>query len=574
MKVKKNRDWFAVDGKLQVDEDLVLDISGLLERLQHSHGRFLELEDGQFLALTEKFRRRLEQLADLRAGTDGVMLNPLAAAVALGEEVEGDKHWKTHLKQFNEAWTFRPEVPSTLQASLRDYQQDGFRWLAQLAHLQVGACLADDMGLGKTLQALTVILSRTASGPTLVIAPTSVCANWQDEARRFAPSLRPILFADSDREEVIKKAGAFDLIICSYGLLTRETELLASRQWTTVVLDEAQAIKNFQTQRFQAAVAIPSDFRLATTGTPIENNLDELWTLFRFLNPGLLSSRDRFRTRFAGPIEAQDKEARNRLRELVRPFILRRLKSEVLDELPPRTEITLRIELSEEEKALYESLRRQALEEIDSKGKEAKTMAVLAQLMKLRRACCHPHLVAPEDSLPASKMDTFRELVAELVEGGHKALVFSQFVDVLSLLREQLDELDITYQYLDGSTPAKERAARVAAFQSGEGDLFLISLKAGGTGLNLTAADYVIHFDPWWNPAVEDQASDRAYRIGQQRPVTIYRLVTQGTVEEKIVELHRDKRELADSLLDGSDTVARMGSEELLNLLKTTSLVS
>jgi SNF2 family DNA or RNA helicase len=289
------------------------------------------------------------------------------------------------------------------------------------------------------------------------------------------------------------------------------------------------------------------------------------------LNPGLLGTLDIFTKRFAGPIESgSDPRARARLRDVVRPFILRRLKSEVLHELPPRTEITLRIELEPEEKALYESLRRKAAERFENEKEKKDTLAVLAELMKLRRLCCHPDLVVPGANVEASKLDAFRELVAELLENGHKALVFSQFVDVLSILREQLDHMGVSYQYLDGSTPQKDRAKRVADFQNGQGDLFLISLKAGGTGLNLTAADFVIHYDPWWNPAVEDQASDRAYRMGQTRPVTVYRLVARGTIEEKIVELHRSKRDLASSLLEGTDTETRLDSDQLIALLQAS----
>ncbi|MBI3929280.1 MAG: hypothetical protein HY319_27285 [Armatimonadetes bacterium] len=570
LSIRKERDWFAVDGRIQVDEELVMDVGDLLDRLQHAAGRFIPLGEGRFLTLTDHFRKRLEQLADLRQGQGGELrLDPLAAATVFegDPEVEGDQDWSDFLKKFREAWEYRPQVPSTMQADLRDYQEDGYRWLARLAHLGVGACLADDMGLGKTLQALAIILARAAQGPTLVLAPTSVCSNWADETRKFAPSLRPLLFAESDRQQVIRELAPFDLLICSYGLLAREAELLGGPTWTTLVADEAQQIKNSQTRRFKATAALKADFRITTTGTPVENNLDELWSLFRFLNPGLLGSRERFSTRFVQPMEEGDRRARTRLRELVRPFILRRTKSEVLDELPPRTEITLHVEMSDEEKALYENLRRRALERLEA-AEEREPLAVLAELSRLRRACCHPRLVAPEESIPASKLETFQELVTELLEAGHKALIFSQFVDVLTILREHLDQAGVSYQYLDGGTPAKERARRVAAFQNGEGDLFLISLRAGGVGLNLTAADYVIHYDPWWNPAVEDQASDRAYRIGQTRPVTIYRLITRGTVEDKIVELHKSKRELAAELLDGSDRVGRLSSEELLDLIR------
>jgi superfamily II DNA or RNA helicase len=573
--MKKSNDWFAVEATLKVDEDTILDAQHLLEAYRNGHGRFLSLGHGRFVALTEKIKKQLERLNDLSTQNgDELALHPLAAMACFGTDaqgVTGDKNWKSLRENVNKAMDSVPKRPSTLQAKLRDYQEVGFQWMARLADAGMGACLADDMGLGKTLQALTTILIRAKKGPTLVIAPTSVCPNWIDEARRFAPSLRPQMFSEGDRAKMVSEAGPFDVLVVSYGLMTRETELFASRTWQTLVLDEAQAIKNYQTKRFQAVTEIPAEFRLATTGTPIENNLDELWTLFHYLNPGLLGTRDMFTKRFSNPIEnGSDPRARARLRDTVKPFILRRLKSEVLHELPPRTEITLRIEMEAEEKALYESLRRKAAERFENDKEKKDTLAVLAELMKLRRLCCHPDLVVPNAQVEASKLEAFKELTEELLENDHKALVFSQFVDVLSILRKHLDEMGVSYQYLDGTTSVKERAKRVAAFQAGEGDLFLISLKAGGTGLNLTAADFVIHYDPWWNPAVEDQASDRAYRMGQTRPVTVYRLVAKGSIEEKIVELHRSKRDLASSLLEGTDTETRLDSEQLVALLQSS----
>ncbi len=317
-------------------------------------------------------------------------------------------------------------------------------------------------------------------------------------------------------------------------------------------------------------MALKGDFKIITTGTPIENHLGELWNLFQFINPGLLGSIKRFNEKYAIPIE-RDKshQARLRLKKLIQPFILRRTKAQVLEELPPKTEITLSVEMTPEESAFYEALRQKAIDNIESFdfGKGEGYLRVLAEIMKLRRACCHSRLVVPGHSLESSKIRLFGEVVQELMENNHKALVFSQFVDYLAIIREYVEGLNISYQYLDGSTPMKERKRSVDAFQSGEGELFLISLKAGGLGLNLTAADYVIHMDPWWNPAVEDQASDRAHRIGQKRPVTIYRLVTKGTIEEKIVNLHQHKRELADSLLEGSDMSGKITTEQLLQLI-------
>ncbi|NRR29918.1 DEAD/DEAH box helicase [Oxalobacteraceae bacterium] len=579
--IKSKKDWFAASGELQIDEDKVLDLRSLLEMMQNSQGRFVALGENRYLALTEELHRRLAELSAYgMADADGVRLHPLAAFTLeeLADEagsLKADKAWRDHVAHLAAQADFVPQLPSTLQAELRDYQLEGFNWLARLAHWGVGACLADDMGLGKTLQALALILSRAPQGPTLVIAPTSVCMNWISEAARFAPTLKVKLFGAGDRGEMLTSLQPFDLVVASYGLLQLESALFANVDWHTIVLDEAQAIKNGATKRSQAVMALKGGFRMVATGTPLENHLGELWNLFRFINPGLLGNLDQFNLRFAGPIERQQDHraevgARNRLRRLIQPFMLRRTKAQVLTELPSRTEITLEVDLSKEEMALYESLRRTALEKLAAvEGPaEKKSIQILAEIMKLRRACCNPQLVAPELNLASSKLAAFAHLLTGLLENRHKVLVFSQFVDHLTLIRAHLDEREIAYQYLDGSTPMLERKKRVDAFQGGSGDVFLISLKAGGMGINLTAADYVIHMDPWWNPAVEDQASDRAHRMGQLRPVTIYRLVARHTIEEGIVDLHQHKRDLADSLLEGSDTAARMSAGDMLNMLQ------
>lgn len=578
LKIQRQNDWFTTNGELKLDDHLVLDMQRLLELLEQTPSRFLPLGDGQFLALTQEFRKRLDELrAFSEKKGKGLRVHRLAA-LALSDWVEevgdlkADKDWKAYIQRLKEIQNLDTNLPSTLQADLRDYQIDGFQWLMRLAHWGVGACLADDMGVGKTLQALAVILTRAPAGPTLIVAPTSVCLNWVSEAQRFAPTLNTIQFGHGDRQKMLDNLQPFDILICSYGLLQQEelAQMLALVQWQTIVLDEAQSIKNFATKRSQAAMNLQGGFKLITTGTPIENQLGELWNLFRFINPGLLGSLESFNQRFAIPIEKfGDRQARNQLKKLIQPFLLRRTKNQVLAELPSRTEIVLHVELSREEMAFYEALRREAIAKLSESDAAAgqKHLQVLAEIMKLRRACCNARLVMPDTPLPSAKLQLFGEVLLELLDNRHKALVFSQFVDHLHIIRDYLDKQKIRYQYLDGSTPAAERKKRVDAFQSGEGDIFLISLKAGGTGLNLTAADYVIHMDPWWNPAVEDQASDRAHRIGQQRPVTIYRLVAKDTIEEKIVDLHHYKRDLADSLLEGTDLGGKMSTEELLRLI-------
>jgi hypothetical protein len=575
MSIQRNNDWFGATGLLKVDEDLTLDMKKLLALCRGSKSRFVQLDDGRFLALSKAFRQRIEELRAFSENhSDGVRFSPLAglALEEFTEEIghcDADDHWTENVHRFQTV--NEPTLPSTLQATLRDYQLEGFRWLGRLSSLQVGACLADDMGLGKTVQTLAAILLRAPDGPTLVVAPTSVMMNWQDEATRFAPTLSVHIFGDGNRQESLNNLTDFDLVICSYGMLQSEAKMLSQVHWQTVVLDEAQAIKNMQTQRSKAAMQLQAEFKVITTGTPIENHLGELWNLFRFINPGLLGSYESFKRTFATPIEKnQDKTASANLRKLIQPFILRRLKHAVLQELPSRTEVTMQVEMSAEEAAMYEVQRQQALESLAAQSGEngQQHLQVLAEITRLRRFCCNPELVLPDSGIASSKLKVFTTIVEELLENKHKALVFSQFVGHLALIRNQLDALGISYQYLDGSTSVNQRAERVKAFQAGHGDLFLISLKAGGAGLNLTAADYVIHMDPWWNPAVEDQASDRAHRIGQRRPVTIYRLVVKDSIEEKIVALHKEKRDLADTLLSGSDMSGRISTAELLQLLK------
>ena len=581
-------DWLTASGEVTVSEDLVLTMRQLLDLVatMPRGAEFVELGDGQFLALESDFRHYLEDMQSLaQPGKGDLVKLPPLAAIALEDFVEKtgsavrSKSWKEKIESFRAARDHDPEVPATLQAELRSYQLEGYRWLSRLAMCGAGACLADDMGLGKTVQALALLLERAPGGPALVVAPTSVAANWLEETIKFAPALRPAIFGSGDRQVQLAEAGPFDLVICTYGLLQREEEALTKIQWHTVILDEAQAIKNSATNRSRSARNLQADFRLVTTGTPVENRLSELHTLFRFILPGYLGSWDHFRKNFADPIERdRDPIVRDRLRRLIHPFLLRRLKSGVLRDLPSRTEINLTIELSEAESAFYEALRSRAVEELTKtsaqKEKEdpgKKAFMILAELTRLRRACCHPALVDPKvgKTISSAKLAAFSETVEEILAGRHQVLVFSQFVDHLALIRAELDEKGIAYQYLDGSTPTKKRKEAVDAFQRGEGDVFLISLKAGGFGLNLTAADYVIHMDPWWNPATEDQASDRAHRIGQTRPVTIYRFITKGTIEEKIVALHHQKRELAESLLTGTeDANVRLSPEELLELMR------
>ncbi|GIX36709.1 MAG: hypothetical protein KatS3mg126_2488 [Lysobacteraceae bacterium] len=493
-----------------------------------------------------------------------------ALDAALDEDSERSADFLEQIERLRRARALDPPLPRGLLAELRDYQREGYRFLMRLAAAGLGACLADDMGLGKTVQALAVLLARAAEGPALVVVPTSLIGNWQREATRFAPDLAVHRFGEGDRAETLAGLGPGDVLLASYGLLAGHAEALAEVEFATLVLDEAQAIKNPATARARAARRLRARFRMAATGTPLENHLGELWSLFRILNPGLLGSEEQFRRRFVAPLERDPRgPEREVLRRLIAPFLLRRTKAEVLAELPPRTEVVLEVEPGPEEARFMAALRRQALERLHgaSAPPEQRRIHILAELTRLRRAACHPRLVAPELDLPSSKLEQLVELLGELLDNQHRALVFSQFTDYLALVRERLDREGIAYQYLDGSTPQRARDAAVRAFQQGSGDVFLLSLKAGGLGLNLTAADYVIHLDPWWNPAVEQQASDRAHRIGQTRPVTVYKLVLAGSIEERILDLHGSKRELADRLIGAGEGAAPVSAEELLELL-------
>ena len=576
VQIDDSKDWFGMSGTVSLD-GRTIQLTDLLTAVSERRA-LVRVGDREFAKISDAFRKRLERLGDSLVSDRDRLRVPDAAVPMVQELISTDvsleaaARWHDTIERLDSLSDYHPVQPDELDVNLRDYQTEGFQWLSRLSRWGVGGVLADDMGLGKTVQALGVLVERASDGPALVIAPTSVGDNWVRETERFAPGLNPKLYREADRDQLIASAGPNDLVIVSYQLVQRDVKRFLSRGWATLVLDEAQFIKNAQTKTARAIRDIDADWRLALSGTPLENHLGELWSLMRTISPGLLGSWDRFRNRFADPIERhKDAERRLSLAQLVRPFILRRTKDTVLDELPPRTEITLQAHLSAEERSRYDEARMAALAELSGAGTEKPgehRMRTLAWLTKLRQLACHPRLVDRMWTQGSAKLDLLRSLIDELREGEHRALVFSQFVKHLGLVREMLESLGVKYQYLDGATPAKERQRRVDAFQEGEGDLFLISLKAGGTGLNLTAADYVLHLDPWWNPAVEDQATDRAHRIGQDRPVTVYRLVAAGTIEEQILEMHADKRELVAGVLDGTDRAAKMDTEELIRLIR------
>ena len=575
--VSEQRDWLDVEGMVTVDDEQV-DLAALIEAAR-AQRRFVQVGPDRWLELAEALRAQLARLAAHQTKVRGQLVNTMAAVPAMlaladaGATIDGSAAWAKLVKRVRDAERSDPKLPRGLKATLRDYQRDGFAWMSRLAAWGAGGVLADDMGLGKTVQTIALLCARADAGAALVIAPTSVAGNWMIELARFAPKLRAQLLAERGaRAEVIDRAGAGDVVVVSYALLHRERARLAARKFATVIFDEAQAIKNAATQRSQAARALDGEFRMALTGTPVENRVSELWAIFAAVFPPLFGPWEHFRETYAVAIDRdRSPAAQAQLALALRPFVLRRRKDEVARELPARTEIALTIPLSDGEAALYEQVRLAAIAKLQDAlpelGVNEQRIQILAELTRLRLAACHPRLHDPESDVPSSKLERLLELLEELRAEGHRALVFSQFVGHLALVRAALDAAGISYQYLDGATPAAARGARVAAFQAGDGDAFLISLKAGGTGLNLTAADYVIHLDPWWNPAVEDQASDRAHRIGQTRPVTIYRLVAAGTIEAKILELHAAKRDLAAAVLDGTDGAMRATSTELMALL-------
>jgi superfamily II DNA or RNA helicase len=452
----------------------------------------------------------------------------------------------------------RASLPDDLRATLRAYQERGVDWLSFLRDAELGAVLADDMGLGKTLQTIAVLRGRS-----LVVCPKSVLYNWAEEIARFRPGLRVALFHGPSRA----LDPEADVTLTTYAVLRLDTSALASEPWDAVVLDEAQSIKNESSQTARAAFELQGRFRVALSGTPVENRLEELWSVMHFVNPGLLGGRSDFRERYAGPIAVGDPGAAARLRAKIRPFVLRRMKRDVLPELPPRTDQVLHVELDERERAVYDAVRVATRKDVAEKlQRGGGVLAALEALLRLRQASCHSALVPGQTAETSSKIEAVVEALSDAAADGHKALVFSQWTSLLDLVEPHLMHEGIAFTRLDGSTT--DRAGVVATFQDEAGPpVMLVSLKAGGTGLNLTAADHVFLLDPWWNPAVEDQAADRAHRIGQDRPVMVYRLVAKDTVEERILALQERKRTIADVALGEASQAGGLTKDELLALL-------
>lgn len=589
--VDSGESWFDLSLSVEVDGQRI-DLLPLLRRVLNDpqfslKARPGEADDAKIAVSVDDHRRielpvaRVRELIDpllewLQIDVRGSVRIHRTAVNQLDGLVNASVNWSGGSRLRERLGALRAIPPDThepegFRAKLRDYQRDGLGWLGFLAETRLGGILADDMGLGKTVQVLAHVLAEKQRGrlehPVLVIAPTSLVGNWRDEAARFVPDLRLLVLHGNARGSRFGDAGTHDLLITTYPLLSRDRERLLAMQFSLLVLDEAQAIKNPRSLAAQVVRDIRATRRLAMTGTPLENHLGELWSQFDAVEPGLLGSNRQFTRFFRTPIEKYgDVERRQHLQRRIGPLLLRRRKEDVLPELPPRTEMVHRLALAPGQDTLYESLRliqhARVRDAVREHGLAQSSIIVLDALLKLRQVCCDPRLVKLDSARrvrASAKLDALMELLPRLLLEGRRVLVFSQFTTMLGLISEALDREGLQHLMLTGDTPGTARSELVARFQEGEVPVFLVSLKAGGIGLNLTAADTVIHYDPWWNPAAESQATDRAYRIGQDKPVFVYKLICAGTVEEKIQGLQMRKSDLADAVLMG-------GSIQKLNL--------
>lgn len=597
-------DWFGLELGVDLDGRRVNMLPALLELIERADGKglaelaqatrkclALPVGDGLYLPIPpERARAILRVLAELWEGQvspKGKVEFPQVRAPALLTLEEAFQTDGATLvvggddtaRRFAEKLTIPPVAvvqPSGLQASMRPYQLEGLAWLQNLRERGVGGVLADDMGLGKTLQTISHLLTEKEGGrldrPALIIAPTSLVMNWEREIKKFAPSMKVFCFHGMGRHAEWEKtngAEGADVIVTSYPIVCRDDEMLAKQKYHMVILDEAQTIKNLRSRAHVAARSIDAEHRLCLSGTPVENHLGELWALLDFVNPGLLGDEMHFGRFYRVPIEKGKNEERLlALRDMVAPYILRRVKKDVAKELPPKTEVMRPIELRGSQRELYESIRVAAHAEvrrlIKKKGMAASTVPILGALTKLRQVCCDPRLVRIGSAgtvRESAKYNAFFDLVEKQLEGGHRILVFSQFTSMLGLLARGMKERKVPYSELTGAT--MDRAAAVDEFESGRASVFLISLRAGGTGLTLTSADVVIHYDPWWNPAIQAQATDRAYRIGQKKPVMSYHLFAAGSVEERILGLQKSKRHMADAILGNAGASSGITEDEL-----------
>jgi superfamily II DNA or RNA helicase len=577
--VKKNGSWLVVGGALDV-AGVKLTLGDVLDAARLAQ-RFVRAADGVFLELSKEAIAKLQpvafatELGGAAKGEDARIHDAFGSILADARELFDDVRG-ADLAAYVERFEAREQtvrVPELEHGTLRPYQHDGVTWMLRLATWAPGCILADDMGLGKTVQTAAVLKARAALGPQLIIAPASVSSNWMAELARFMPSLKTRWFND-ERELDLAALGPADVLVVSYGLLQRRSKAFEEHRFATVVVDEAQYVKNVAAQRTDAVRSLARDFTITLTGTPLENHLGELYSIVDLAFPGLLGSEAAFRERFRKPIEGQQRDDVRLavLGRLLAPFLLRRTRAKVLEELPPREEITEYIDLDPSEQKRYLALRRACEQQFAKRKKDETTaqlkIALFAALTRLRQLACDVRLVDPTYEGRSSKITRAVELCVELAQEGNRALLFSQFTQFLGKLKPELEAAGLRVAYLAGDTPTAKRRAIVDAFQRGEYDVFCVSLLAGGTGLNLTSASYVIHTDPWWNPAAEEQATSRAHRMGQTEPVTVYRLVSRGTIEEAVLAMHASKKELASAVLEGKASAKAITSTELLELLR------
>jgi len=545
--------------------------------------KYHRLKDGRLMSLTDEATVAMaESLAALDVDHKDVNKGKLSLPVYRAPYIEGiikeqNIPFKNLIKEFRHREEY--EVPESLKDVLRPYQKTGFQWLKSLVACGFGGILADDMGLGKTLQVLSLLLSSDLNEyPALVVAPTSLIYNWSAEIKKFAPGLKHAVVSGNPEKRLEILANKAQVFITTYDAMKRDAEFYQQKKFKYIIADEAQNIKNPITKNAKVIKSIPADYCIAMTGTPIENTLTELWSLFDFVMPGYLHNSRKFTKLYEVPISKDDnKERAVRLKEQIAPFIMRRLKNNVLSELPPKTETVLMAEMLPEQQRIYMAHLLKAkgeLDELISAGTlKGGRLQILAQLTRLRQICCHPSLCIENYGGGSGKLDLAMETVQIAIDSGHRVLLFSQFTEMLAILQKSMQKAGISYFYLDGTTGAEDRIDRVNRFNAGEGKVFLISLKAGGTGLNLTGADIVIHYDPWWNPSVMDQASDRAYRLGQDKAVQVFNLVAMQSLEERIMELQEKKRKLIDAVLtedlDGeqSNTFVALSDAEIEALL-------
>jgi superfamily II DNA or RNA helicase len=565
VRVSSGVDWLNLDTTFESGGAVVRE-EELRACLEHGR-RLVRLEDGTFAPVDPNevgdVLTRMAEIYATAGGRDKLPLSQAGRVQDLLKLVSNAKVSSSAKTLFSKIGNI-DEIPSipkprTLRATLRPYQKEGFNWLVFLHEINSGGILADDMGLGKTVQAIALLTwakTKYKRKLNLVVAPTSVVPNWEREISKFAPGLTTVVWQGPNRHQRRDDLDKADVMITSYALLRRDEELLHELDLRYVILDEAQHIKNPMSHTARAAKKLKSERRLALTGTPIENRLSELWSIFDFVSPGLLGQLRTFEERIARPIDRGDTDTAQRLRATIKPFVMRRVKKDVAQDLPEKIEQEMIVPLAEEQAKLYKQVLRQirksVLSEVEKQGVSRAQIQILVALTRLRQVACDPRLMKLPDTdftaAESGKLGALREIISEAIDGGHRVLVFSQFVEMLNHIRAALDEDDVEYEYLDGST--KNRIERVDRFNEDETvPVFLISLKAGGTGLNLTGADTVVHFDPWWNPAVEDQATDRAHRIGQTKNVNVYKLIAEGTVEEKILQLSAKKRELVSNVL-------------------------